>query len=259
MHLTCSDAAKVLWGQTVKHTDSSPAERAGTHSCAVRRAYGVVIILQLWKETSENVNWKHAWGRKARRSGWVLSNSLTNLTCKCIFGLFLRPQRDTRGTLCRCCWLVARYQPRHCSHVTSINNCRWCMSWSLLCFVLMIWQENIPPQIIYNLSLSQGSPSTIQSHVDQHPWNICSDRICLFYTVFLSVLGQQLLPLLLQRILLHFGHNFKMYSLAWETLRGRQRRKRVRRRRDRVQTVIQGARRHPPHHLAMFGRHAPPG
>lgn len=145
-----------------------------------------------------------------------------------------------RGTMCRCCWLVARYQPRHCSHVTSINNCRWCMSWSLLCFVLMIWQENIPPQIISNLSLSQGSPSAIQSHVDQHPWNICSDRICLFYTVFLSVLGQQLLPLLLHRILLHFGHNFKMYSLAWESLRGRQRRKRVRRRRDRVQNRDSG-------------------
>lgn len=42
-----SDAAKVLRGQAVKHTDSSPAERAGTHSCAVRRAYGAVIILQL--------------------------------------------------------------------------------------------------------------------------------------------------------------------------------------------------------------------
>lgn len=47
MHLTCFNAVKVLRGQTVKHTDSSPAERAGTHSCAVQRAYGVVIILQL--------------------------------------------------------------------------------------------------------------------------------------------------------------------------------------------------------------------
>lgn len=33
--------------------------------------------------------------------------------------------------------------------------------------VLMICQEKIPPQIIYHYLLSQGSPSSIQSHADQ--------------------------------------------------------------------------------------------